>query len=430
MLKHCLGLALVLCLLAPCGPALADGFALYEYGARGVALGGAMMARKADPSAVAYNPALITQLKGTHVMGGVTAIYPKGKMRWTDPQSGQRGDSNLKHSIWYIPHAYLTHQINDDWFFGIGEFTRYGLGFEYPHEWPGRFNIYEVSLISSSLNPNIAWRATDKLSLALGVEIIYVNLDLKKRVNAAQGRIAGLMAEVDSQITGADAFGVGANIAAHYQFTDQWAVGLQYRSQARVHAFGDINFTDINSQQAFDSLPFATGYNFGEQFKDGTAHATVILPDSMAGGVSFTPIPELSFEVGAIWTRWSTFRSLNIHTPIGVTHSPKHWKDVWRLNAGAEWEALDWLTLRAGLVYDESPIPQGYEEYLVPTGDRMIYSGGLGFKWGGAWTLDLAYAIIKPKVRRYDRNDQMGVIDSRTENSHTQLFSLSLGYTF
>ncbi|MDL2291050.1 outer membrane protein transport protein, partial [Desulfovibrio sp. OttesenSCG-928-F20] len=178
MLKHCLRLAVFCCFLAFAGNAFAEGFALYEYSARGVALGGSMMARKPDPSAVAYNPALITQLKGTHVMAGVTAIYPKGKMRWTDPDTGEQGRTLLKNSIWYIPHGYFTHQINDDWFFGIGEFTRYGLGFEYPHDWPGRFNIYEVSLVSASLNPNIAWRATDKLSLAAGVEIVYVNLDL------------------------------------------------------------------------------------------------------------------------------------------------------------------------------------------------------------------------------------------------------------
>jgi long-chain fatty acid transport protein len=170
---------------------------------------------------------------------------------------------------------------------------------------------------------------------------------------------------------------------------------------------------------------------YNSTMKDGTAHATVILPDSVAGGIAWTPIPEFSLEAGAIWTRWSTFRSLNIHlpAPIGQSNSPKHWNDVWRLNLGAEYEVLDWLTLRAGLVWDQSPMPSQYQEYLVPTGDRWIYSGGLGFHWD-AWTLDLAYAYIKPRARSYGVNDETKTIDSRTRDSYTQLFSVSLGYEF
>lgn len=415
-------MALVL-LSASAGNALAEGFALYEYGARGVALGGAVMARKPDPSAVAYNPALITQLPGVNLMAGVTAVVPSGKMDWQD-RDGSRGTTELRDSVWGIPHFYYTHQLSDSLFFGIGEFTRYGLGFEYPHDWPGRFNIYQVSLVSGSLNPNLAWKATDKLSIALGVELIYVSLDIKKRV-MVNGNSA---LEVDSNITNADAWGVGGNIALHYQFNDQWALGLQYRSQARVHAYGDVEFTDVTMEKTLG--PVGKGL-FEQNFHDGTAHSVVVLPDSMSGGLSYTPIPELSIEVGAIWTRWSTFRDLDIHLPDGmpVSRNPKRWKDVWRLNAGVEYQALDWLTLRAGYVFDQSPMPEKYEDYLVPTGNRNIYSFGVGFH-GEAWNLDLAYAFIKPQDRGYKADDGRGTIRSRTRDTNTQLFSVSLSYAF
>ncbi len=436
MTKFCVRLAVLFCFFAFAGLASAEGFALYEYGARGIALGGAMTARKPDASAVAYNGALLTKLPGTHIMGGITAVAPKGKMQWAN------GDStSVRDSLWALPHAYYTQQINERWFFGIGEFTRFGLGFEYPHDWPGRYNIYEVSLLSGSLNPTLAWKATDKLSLAAGVELVYVTLDLKKRVRRPLSPGNPYNMEMDSNIQDAEALGAGFNLAGHYQFNDQWALGLQYRSQVRVHAFGEVDFSYLGVSGPDPTIPdpvsqgAAAAYN--ANVKDGTAHATVVLPDSISGGIAWTPIPELSLEVGATWTRWSTFNSLNIHTPQGISYNPKHWNDVWRLNAGIEYQALDWLTLRAGYVWDQSPMTSRYKDYLVPTSDRQIFSCGLGFQWE-AWTLDLGYAYIKPKNRSYRDEPSIGggtgaltgTMESRTKDISTQLFSVSLGYEF
>lgn len=136
-----------------------------------------MVARKPDPSCVAYNPALLTRLPGTHMMLGVTSVTPTGSMH-TEILGDNAAETYLKDSTWFLPHVYFTHQINNRLTFGIGEFTRFGLGFEYPQDWPGRYNIYSVSLLSASLNPNLAAKLTDELSVAAGVEAIYVNLDL------------------------------------------------------------------------------------------------------------------------------------------------------------------------------------------------------------------------------------------------------------
>lgn len=439
MIKFCARLAMMFCFFASASLAFAEGFSLYEYSARGLALGGAMVARKPDASAVAFNGALLTRLPGVHAMIGFTGVSPSGKIDWRE-KDGSTGTTGLNDSLWAIPHAYYTHQLSDDWFLGIGEFSRFGLGFEYPHDWPGRYNIYEVSLLSGSLNPTIAWKATDKLSLAAGVELVYVSLDLKKRVRKelAQTPVGPANMEVDVNIQNAEDWSVGFNLATHYQFNEQWAAGLQYRSQVRVHAFGDAEFTYLGTSGAGAAVipgfnqKAAAGYE--SSFRDGGANATVILPDSFAGGVAWTPTPELSFEIGAIWTRWSAFKSLNINMPepLPKAQSKKHWKDVWRLNAGVEYQPLDWLTMRAGYVWDQSPMTTKYEDYLVPTSDRQIFSFGLGFQWE-AWTLDLGYAYIKPKNRTY-RNEQYDggtwTVDSRTKNASTQLFSVSLGYEF
>ncbi len=430
-MKRLAVLVSVLVLLS-CGTAFAEGFALYEYSARGVALGGATVARKPDPSVVATNPALITRLKGAQVQAGFSAITPSGKMEtWDD--AGDKDTTKLKKNTWLVPNAYYTQQINDNWYFGIGEFSRFGLGFEYPHNWPGRFNVYQVDLQSASINPNIAWAATDKLSLAVGLELVYVSLDLNKRFT---GGLGSYYFEGDSDISDAHDVAPGFNVAGHYQFSDQWAAGLSYRSQVRVHARGNVEFSYVgdNAATAGPGESIVRGLlknGYAQNTNNGQADAVVILPDSVAGGVAWTPIPELSIEAGAIWTRWSTFRSLNIHLPSPMEDSKnrKNWKDTWRLNVGVEWQVLDWLALRAGYVYDQSPMTDKYADYLVPTDGRNIYSLGVGFKYN-SWTLDLAYAYIDAKGRNYSQDDYTHVVKSKSVATSTNIVSVSLGYEF
>ena len=50
------------------------GFALYEYSGRATAMGGAVMANKAEAASLATNPALITELEGTQAQVGLTVV--------------------------------------------------------------------------------------------------------------------------------------------------------------------------------------------------------------------------------------------------------------------------------------------------------------------------------------------------------------------
>ena len=112
-MKRIASLLLAACLLAApqlTGKAQAEGFALSDFGARGTALAGGMVARADDPSAVAWNPAGITQLPGTQIMVGMTAIQPSGTVDTVDRFGIGRSTDVDKHT-WANPHAYLTHQF-------------------------------------------------------------------------------------------------------------------------------------------------------------------------------------------------------------------------------------------------------------------------------------------------------------------------------
>lgn len=102
------------CLLCACQvtAAQAEGFALTQWSARGLALAGGMVGRADDPSAIAYNAAGITLLPGTHVMGGWRANVLDGTVS-LNMTNGTHTSTAIESDISSVPYAYLSRQLND-----------------------------------------------------------------------------------------------------------------------------------------------------------------------------------------------------------------------------------------------------------------------------------------------------------------------------
>jgi len=381
------------------------GFALYEGRARGFALGGTLVGRADDASALFYNPAGITQLPGLQVMGGATAIAPSMKV------TTAAGTESTKDNVWVPPHLYATYQFSDKVWFGLGSFSQFGLGTEFDPNWVGRFNNYEAVIQTLTVNPNIAFKLNDQFSLAAGLDVMWFDLTLKNKV------FVGI--EEDQSLEG-DSFGYGLNFAMHYKPCPWVALGASYRSQIKQNVQGTAKFSP------------------GTVLTNADVSGSIMLPDMLFLGAAFYPIEKLSIEVGGVWNGWSSFDELRItYDPplLGLVNTvtrEKDWHDTWRIQVGVEYKALDWLDLRAGYVFDEEPIRSDHADYLVPANDRHIFSFGPGFRWNN-WTFDLAYGYIHIEERSFTATPTQvaqGIIDSKFHDGRTHLFSLSVGYKF
>jgi long-chain fatty acid transport protein len=153
------------------------------------------------------------------------------------------------------------------------------------------------------------------------------------------------------------------------------------------------------------------------------------------------PLPNLSFEVGTIWTRWSTYNELNIN-PKGAPHShqQKSFRDGWNFNASVEYWPLDWLALRLGYWHETPVVNEKYADYMIPSYGRDTFTTGVGFKWNN-WTLDFAYALLWIHSLNYDRSAAReraetnpalspGVLPGKTRSTYADMFSVSIGYKF
>ncbi|MFT4302137.1 MAG: TonB-dependent receptor [Desulfovibrio sp.] len=418
-----LALALVICCSATIR---AEGFALNEWSARGVALSGGMIGRADDVSTLAYNAAGITQVPGTHVMGGLAFIAPLGTIV-ADMSAGGSKITSTKPDVWMAPHGFVSHQLNDKVWLGFASFSRFGLGNSFDSKWAGRYNMYDIGLQTISFVPTLAYKVNDTLSLSVGVEAMYAHVYRGSKVPTVTAASYPKSFDNDLQLEG-NGWGVGAHLGMHMRFNDQWSMGLSYKSQVTLNLYGDVDFG-----QEVNNL-IAKGRNLPEA-RDRSANTTLQLPDSIAWGLAYKPLDNLSFEVGTVFTRWSTYNALNIN--MGDDYSSvnnKEWRDGWNFNGSVEYKPLDWWTLRAGVAYETPVVNESYSDYMMPTNGRTVMSLGTGFAWEN-WTLDLAYAHLWINPVDYDNTESSGIKSAgikggHSENVQANIYMFSVGYTF
>ncbi|WP_440441674.1 OmpP1/FadL family transporter [Phascolarctobacterium succinatutens] len=363
MNKNFLALGLAAALLAP-QVAGAEGFAINEWSAEGVAMGGARMFAEDDAANVAYNPASITKVKGEAMKSSSTYLSPHGSYKLYDRTGAEIKDEpthNKVHAGWAVG-SYYVRQINDKEWFGIGAFPRFAMVSEFERASKASTNAFFSKLNGVSVTPTYAHKFDKKWSAAVGAEINYVGLELQKNYYhpVAQMNVGATQTEGES-------YALGWNAAANYAFDDKNEIGVVYRSRITHSLEAD-----------FKMYPASGGKITAD------AYGVVTLPDSWDIGYNHKFDKKTRLELKATRTNWSTYDALNISLsnpsvpgvlPSNVD-SAKNWENGWRYAIGLEHNLSDKYAVMAGFAFDESSIPYDGGDFIVPTGLRRTYSIG------------------------------------------------------
>ena len=384
--------------------AQAAGFALYETSTRGVAMGGATMGQYNDASAVYANPALITDAEKPSLLFGLALVNPSMDIELQTPAGCNTYKPEDK---WFPPpFAYYAQKMSDSLWLGVGVFTPYGLGVEHSNAWPGRFASVETEITTLELNPNIAWKVNDSLSLALGLEVIYFDITLTRNVPVLD-RLLYIQA---------DAVGYGANAALSYKLTDTLGFGLVYRSEVRE---------ELEDTAKVRGTPYGSG-----------VWENLTLPQSVAFGLNYSGVEKWNFGLVATWTGWHSYDNLTLHfdPPLfGTTPAAgadKKWNDVWRFGAGAEYQFSDTSFIEFGYVFDCDPINLDYADYLLPPGDRHILSAGIRTMISDNWEMGIAFAKIILRDEKIDARPAQGVYQTKFKDGESNVYAIQLSRKF
>lgn len=384
------------------------GFGIYEGSARGNAMGTEVTADPASPSVLYNNAAAMTELKGTQVEAGATFIRPSQTVKTVTPAGAVESDADSK--WWTPPHAYVTHQYNDKVWTGLGVFSRYGLGVDFEDDWAGRYNNLEATIQSIDINPSVAYKVLDNLSLAAGFRAEWFEFEQKKAIPSGTPFVDP---DLSFRMKG-DSWGIGYNLGAFYKATDWLAFGLAYDSEIEQEVEGDYDV----------SHPLLPG---------GDGSGDITTPGILRFGTSVKATEKLTVNAGIIYTMWSSYDELTIDFDpalLGLVPSStteKNWDDVFRYQLGMEYALTDSWALRAGYIFDETPDPDANVDYIVPGNDRNLVSLGVGYKQGDFFC-DLSYTYLMIEDRDIDGRPADGVFSGEFSDGDAHLIGLSVGY--
>ncbi|MBA4317249.1 MAG: hydrocarbon degradation protein, partial [Flavobacterium sp.] len=158
----------------------ASGFQINESGARAMGMAGAFAGLADDPSALYFNPAGITQLKGTHILAGVSLIMPSSS--FAGPGTATT-EYNMEKQLFTPINLYVTHQISEDLFIGLGINNQFGLGTKWGDDFIGRTVGYDTEIRTFYFTPVIAYKVSEKLSISAGPVFAWGDVRIAKFVS-------------------------------------------------------------------------------------------------------------------------------------------------------------------------------------------------------------------------------------------------------
>ena len=404
----------ILCALGLPQAAGAEGFAINEWSAEGVAMGGARMFAEGDAANVAYNPASITKVDGEAFKVSATYLSPHGEYDLYKGSNHYEGKNRVHFG--FAPGTYYVKKLNDKDWFGIGAFSRFAMVSEFERNEIVSTNAFVSRLDGVSITPTFAHKFDDKWSAAVGAEINYVRLTMEKNTAYMNGMGVG------PTHTKGESYALGWNAAANYAFDDKNEIGVVYRS--RIKHSMEADFKGY-------SIP-----NIGNV--NGDAYGEVTLPESWHIGYSHKFNDKTRVELNAVRTGWDTYKNLDIMISDtgkidGLVSNPKNWEDGWRYAIGVEHKLSDKYTVMAGFAYDESSIPYDGGDFMVPTGNRKTYSIGARYNdKDQILAMALGWMDVGDLQFKFRGGDYNSATDGRahTHDSYTKIIGISYQRNF
>ncbi len=426
----------IVCLVSIATTAFGSGYGVFTQGASGLGQANAVVAHPTGPSSLYFNPALLNDVPGRQVEIGTTAVYADREVKLDS--TGQTEDAD---NSWNFPSTlYYTHEANEKLTAGIGVFFPFGLSSEWDDDYEGRYIGTSVEMFSMNINPVFSYQVTDRLSLAAGLDFVYVDTDLRAMVNQTiaglllppdlGGPINELLPDVRQKFTG-DGWGLGYNLGALFKATDRVSIGMAYRSKVDVDLDGDVSFNHVDPRLTL-LLP------------DSMATSEIKLPAQFVAGIATQVTDDLIIEVGARWEDWDSNDEMTLELELpflgqSAISQPRDWHSTWAYNIGGNYRVNEKVAINFGYLYGENPVPNSTFEPLIPDTDVHLFTIGTDLTCG-TWTLSGAFGYEYHDER--DKNNAIGdplgsqvagmpVNTANGEyNTDIYLIAISLGYSF
>jgi long-chain fatty acid transport protein len=405
------------------GYASASGFQLLEQNASGIGNAFAGSAAVADnASTVYFNPAGMTQLEGRNISAGVTAIDPtynfnNGNSSSLNGLTNAGSGGNAGHMA-YLPNGYFSMALNKDLYLGLGIGAPFGLKTEYANPWVGAAQSISFEVKTLNINPSVAYRVNDTVSLGFGLDWQKLNAKYKRLAGTRTNMVvaAGPVLASTTGVTNVldisdDAWGWNAGVL--FNVSPATKVGISYRSAIKYTATGTAAMSGDGSAAATVALNTLAGVIGGTS---ANVKADVKLPDTWIFSASHKLNDQWELLGDLSRTGWSSIPKIDIVYTSGTRSGSvgqtlnTDFRDAWRVAFGANYKYSDALKLKFGVAYDETPV-KGADTRMVslPDNNRTWLSFGVQYLPAKGQTLDVGFSRLFIKDAPVN-NDQTSVV--------------------
>jgi long-chain fatty acid transport protein len=264
---------------------------------------------------------------------------------------------------------------------GFGIYTPYGNRVEWPTDWAGSHLVNSIELQAIYLQPTIAYQITPSTSFGFGPNLVLGSVEFNRNLSTSLTDENGDRSNVTIEAENVPAWGF--NIGLLHKFNESTRIGVSYRSEVIVEARDE----DAN----FKNIPTA----LEDTFADGEFDADLPLPAELTLGIAYGYSNKLTLAFDYNYTFWDVYDELVIEFDNGlVSENPRNYEDASILRFGLQYRSSEKWTWRAGIYFDESPVPDGAFAPETPRNDAIGYTGGLTYHASKNLEFDVSVLIL------------------------------------
>jgi long-chain fatty acid transport protein len=409
-------------ILGACTSAGANGIALNEQSASSAGTAYAGRSSSAlDASTIYGNPAGLTKLKRSEISGGAAVVSVSDDI--SNAQSSAAG-TNKGDSVplGVVPFVYMSTPLDDRFSFGLGLYAPSGLINDYENSFQGRYHGSYSTTKEVTLQPTIAYRINDYVSIGGGPTINRFTAKLKN--DLATGALNNGQ---DTEVTiKGDDTALGYNLGILFDLSEATSWGINYHSKVDYHLEGH---TEVAGSPSV--IPLDGNYK---------SKIDITMPESVDTSITHHFNNRWTGYLGTTWKRWSRIEKVETNnsglSPLGEAAGlgrmteEMNWRDTWSTAVGASYQWNPQWLLRAGYAYDPSPITNADRSVRIPVGNRQAVTLGGAYSPNSDLTIDFAYGYLWDSKVSVNQSNNSGLQPQYSANYNNSANGVSVQATY
>ena len=316
----------------------------------------------------------------------------------------------------------MSRPVDDRFSIGLGLYAPSGLINDYENSFQGRYHGSYSTTKEVTLQPTIAYRINDYVSIGGGPTINRFTAKLKN--DLATGALNNGQ---DTEVTiKGDDTALGYNLGILFDLSEATSWGINYHSKVAYHLEGH---TEVAGSPSV--IPLDGNYK---------SKIDITMPESVDTSITHHFNNRWTGYLGTTWKRWSRIEKVETNnsglSPLGEAAGlgrmteEMNWRDTWSTAVGASYQWNQQWLLRVGYAYDPSPIRNADRSVRIPVGNRQAVTLGGAYSPNSDLTIDFAYGYLWDSKVSVNQSNNSGLQPEYSANYNNSANGISVQATY